>query len=54
MKALTPVRVTSLTGLPAYLAITSQRSTSNRVMRPGIALSANGQRSGRVSDFATH
>jgi hypothetical protein len=39
-KTLTPASVTSATGLPAYLAITSQRSASNHVMRPSIALHA--------------
>jgi len=54
MKALTPARVTSRTGLPAYLDATSRRSASNHVMRPGIALRANLQRAGRVPDFATN
>ena len=52
MKALTPARVTPRAGLPAYRAIPSRRSISNHVMRPDIALSANCQRVGRVSDFA--
>ena len=51
MKALTPARVTSRSGLPAYRAIPSQRSISNHVMRPGIALTATCQRTERVSDF---
>ena len=51
MEALTPERVTSRSGLPAYLATPSRRSASNHVMRPGIALHALFQRAGRVSDF---
>ena len=41
VKALTPATVTSAPGLPACLAIPSQRSASNHVMRPGSALHAN-------------
>ncbi len=40
-KALTPAAVTSTTGLPAYLTHTSQRSASNHVNGPDIALHAN-------------
>ncbi len=36
MKALTPARVTSPTGLPAYLALPSHRSISNHLMCPHI------------------
>ena len=39
-KALTPAAATSTTGLPAYLAHTSQRSASNHVDGPDIALHA--------------
>ena len=40
VKALTPARVTTRAGLPAYLATPSRRSASNHVMHPGIALHA--------------
>ena len=40
-KALTPARVTTRTGLPAYLAQTSQHSASKHVGDPNIALTAS-------------
>ena len=53
MRALTAAAVSSVTALPAYLAIPSRLSASNHVMSPGIALHAiSTQRAGRVSDFA--
>ena len=51
VKALTPVHVTSYTGLPAYLASPSWRSAPNHPAGPLIAFTRHQQRERRFSDF---